>query len=324
MNNLFANVILFDTNGIPYTGDDIEKKGMGASESQAIFLLEEFAKLNYKVICLNNTKIDKEVNGVLYLSNNSIEKFNFKCDHLILHRSSLIPKNIKHKKCYQWITDNNSILNLQYYDLIDNNKCKLITLSKFSSDQYPENWNKHIINFMIPDWVYNYELPQIKSNYVYASSIMKGYEATMNYWIYMKIKYKILENKSLNVCLPGYDNPNYDLNNKKYDINYLGTLTFKQVVDILSKSEGLFYVNTMQETFCVTAVLAEILKATPFILCLNGYGALKEVLNSPTICHESKDFFEKFSDKQKYKINAKSYTPKNITNEWLKLFNSQY
>lgn len=323
MNNLFAHIILFDTVGIPYTGDDIEKNGMGASESQAIFLLEEFAKLNYKVICLNNTKIDKQINGVLYLSNNSIQKFNFKCDHLILHRSSFIPKNIKHKKCYQWITDNNNILNLQYYELIDSNKCKLITLSKFSSDQYPENWNKHIINFMIPDWVYNYELPQIKSNYVYASSIMKGYESTMNYWIYMKNKYNILQNKSLNVCLPGYDNPNNNLNNNKYNIKYLGTLTFKQVVDILSKSEGLFYVNTMQETFCVTAVLAEILKATPYILCLNGYGALKEVLNSKTICRDNKEFFENITLEKKQDINAKSYYPKNIMKQWEKVLHEK-
>ncbi len=320
MNNLFANVILFDTNGIDYVGDDIEKKGMGASESQAIFLLEEFAKLNYKVICLNNTKINKEVNGVLYLSNNNIEKFNFKCEHLILHRNSAIPKNIKHKKCYQWITDNNSYSNLSYYDLIDNNKCKLVTLSKYSYDQYPANWNKHIINFIIPDWVYNYELPKIKSDYVYASSLMKGYESTLNYWIYIKNKYKSLANKSLNVCLPGYDNPNFDLNDKHNQINYLGTLNFKQVVDLLSKSEGLFYVNTMQETFCVTAVLAEILKATPHILCLNGYGALKEVLNSNTVTNNTKDFFENILLEKKCNINPNLFNSKKIIQEWQKVF----
>lgn len=320
MNNLFAHVILFDTNGIDYIGDDIEKKGMGASESQAIFLLEEFARLNYKVICLNNTKINKEVNGVLYLSNNSIETFNFKCEHLILHRSSIIPKIIKHKKCYQWVTDNNNHLNLPYYDIIENNKCKLITLSKYSYDQYPENWNKHIINFIIPDWVYNYELPKIKSDYVYASSLMKGYESTLNHWIYIKNKYKLFANKSLNVCLPGYDNPNFDLNDKHNQINYLGTLNFKQVVDLLSKSEGLFYVNTMQETFCVTAVLAEILKATPHILCLNGYGALKEVLNSNTVTNNTKEFFENISLEKKCNINPNSFHSRKIIQEWQKIF----
>jgi hypothetical protein len=321
MNNIFANIILFDTTGIPYTGDDLVNKGMGASESQAIFLLEELAKLNKKVICLNNTDIEKEVNGVLYLSNQSIQKYNFKCDHLILHRNSIIPKTIKHKKCYQWITDNNNFYNLSYYDLIDSNKCKLVTLSKYSNDQYPENWNKHIINFMIPDWVYNYNLPEVKTDYVYASSLMKGYESTMNYWIYMKNKYPFFKNKMLNVCLPGYDNPNQDLTNKKYNINYLGTLTFKQVVNILSKSEGLFYVNTMQETFCVTAVLAEILKATPHILCLNGYGALKEVLNSETVTNDTKKFFNNIIERSNLSSNPKSYHPKIILDNWQKLFN---
>lgn len=322
MNNLFANIILFDTNGIPYTGDDLDKKGMGASESQAIFLLEEFAKLNYKVICLNNTKIEKEVNGVLYLSNTNAQRFNFKCDHLILHRNSIIPKNIKHKKCYQWVTDNNSHLNLQYYNLIDSNKCKLVTLSKYSNDQYPENWNKHIINFIIPNWVYNYKIPENKSNYVYASSMMKGYESTYNYWIHIKNNYKFLENKYLNVCLPGYDNPNFDLSDKNYNIDYLGTLTFKKVVETLSKAQGLFYINTMQETFCVTAVLAEILKTTPYILCLNGYGALKEVLKSDTITHDSQQFFKNISTEKKYNINTNSFHSEKIVKEWINIFNS--
>jgi hypothetical protein len=323
MNNLFANIILFDTSGIAYTGDDLDKKGMGASESQAIFLLEEFAKLNYKVICLNNTNIEKEVNGVLYLSNTNIQKFDFKCDHLILHRNSIIPKNIKNKKCYQWVTDNNTHFNLSYYNLIENNKCKLITLSQYSADQYPQDWNKHVINFMIPDWVYDYKISEKKSDYVYASSIMKGYESTINYWMYMKNTYESLNNKSLNVCLPGYDNPNFNLNNKNYQINYFGTLTFKQVVELLSQSEGLFYVNTMQETFCVTAVLAEILKATPFILCLNGYGALKEVLNSETVCNNSKEFFENILLQKKDQTNIKSYRSKNIIEKWQKIINEK-
>lgn len=320
MNNVFANIILFDTTGTSYVGNDLITKGMGASESQSIFLLENLAKLNKKVICLNNTKIEKEVNGVLYLPNHSIEQYNFKCDHLILHRNSIIPKKIKHKKCYQWVTDNNNFSNLSYYDLIDKNKCKLITLSKYSNDQYPEDWNKHIINFMIPDWVYNYELPKIKSDYTYASSLMKGYESTFNHWVYMKNRYKPFANKSLNVCLPGYDNPNFDLNDKHNQINYLGTLNFKQVVDLLSKSEGLFYINTMQETFCVTAVLAEILKATPYILCLNGYGALKEVLNSNTVTNNTKDFFENILLEKKCDINPNSFHSKKIMQEWQRVF----
>ena len=321
MNELFADIILFDTVCAPYTGDDLLTKGMGGSESQAIFLLEEFAKLGKKVICLNNTTVEKEYNGVLYLPNVSVQQYQFKCNHLILHRTSIIPRRIKHKNCYHWVTDNNSPQNLPYYELIDNGKCKLVTLSKYSNDQYPSDWNKHVINFMIPQWVYDYELPQNKSDFVYASSLMKGYGYTLQYWMYLKDKSPSLKNKSLNVCLPGYDNPRNDISIANYSVNYLNTLTFKQVVDLLARSEGMFYVNVMTETFCVSAVLAEILKATPYIYCTNGYGALKEVLNSNTVTNDSKQFFGDVTTQRKCSVDAKKYCADVVSAQWLKLFN---
>ena len=124
MTNLYADIILFDTVGSSYTGETVITEGMGGCEFQAILLLEELAKLQKKVICLNNTQTEKEVNNVLYLSNKNINKYNFKCEHLIIHRNSSIPK-ISHKFCYQWITDNNTSLNLNYYNYLDNKKIKL-------------------------------------------------------------------------------------------------------------------------------------------------------------------------------------------------------
>ena len=62
MNELYADIILFDTVGSPYTGETAITNGMGGSEFQAILLLEEFAKLGKKVVCLNNTKVEKQYN----------------------------------------------------------------------------------------------------------------------------------------------------------------------------------------------------------------------------------------------------------------------
>jgi hypothetical protein len=319
MNNLFADIILFDNIGIPYNGDTLNKQGMGGSEFQAILLLEELAKLNKKVICLNNSNKECEIKNVLYLPHNYRYKFNFKCNHLIIHRNSSIPNNILHKKCYQWITDNNSYLNLEFFDILENNKCKLITLSKFSEDQFPNNWNKHIINFMIPDWVYNYEIPENKEHYIYASSLMKGYQSTLNHWAYLKNKTDILNGKNLNVCLPGYDNPSHDISDKTLNVNYLGSLAFEKVVELMAKSEGLFYINTMPETFCITAVLAEILKTTPHIFCLNGYGALQEVLNTKSVVRNFKDFIINITEQKKCE-SPNNYKSKIIIDKWLNIF----
>lgn len=317
---LKADIILLDTIGLPYNGKTPTNFGMGGSEFQAILLLEEFAKLGKRVICLNNTVEEIEYNNVLYLSNMNVFKYKFSCDHLILHRNSIIPNKINYKNCYQWITDNNTYDNLRYYDLIDKNKCKLITLSKYSNDQYPDDWNKNIINFIIPDYVYDLEIPSIKKNYIYASSLMKGYQSTYETWRFLKKQTDILNDKFLNVCLPGYDNPINDISDKKFKINYLYTLPFKQVVELIAKCEGMFYVNTMQETFCISAVLCEILQTTPYIYCLNGTGALKEVLNSDTISTNCKKFFNDLKQKNLCK-KPKDYRSKLIISKWLQIMN---
>lgn len=318
---IYADVILFDTVGIPYTGKTREISGMGGSEFQAILLLEELAKLGKKVICLNNTQHDIEYNGVLYLNNNNVLNYKFTCEHLILHRTSIIPRSILHRKCYQWVTDNNGDNNLPYYDLIENKKCKLITLSKFSNDQFPYDWDKEIIPFMIPDWVYTYNIPA-KNNFIYASSLMKGYRSTLGYWSYLKSK-GVLQNKRLNVCLPGYDNPNTDISVSELQVDYLGTKTFREVVELISSSEGMFYVNVVPETFCISAVLAEILKTNTYILCLNGTGALTEVLNCHCVTTDMKQFINYFGNKQSSENVgcATDYRCSTIINRWTKLFN---
>jgi hypothetical protein len=321
MNIIFADTIVYDNIGISYTGNTFLNTGMGASESQVILLLEELAKLNKKVICLNNTSNNEEINNVLYLSNTYTNSYKFKCNNLILHRNSLFPKNIEYKKCFQWVTDNNTFLNLNYYNILEQNKCELITLSKYSNDQFPKNWNKHIINFIVPDWVYDFEISKSKKDFVYASSIMKGYIETFNYWKYLKLNSNLLSNKRLKVCLPGYDNPQSDISNYNLQIDYLGSLPFKNVVELLASAEGLFFVNTMQETFCLTAVLAEILKANPYILCLNGYGALNETLNSKTVTNNTKDFFMNI-EKKTQSLEPKNYKAKKIMPQWLTIFNN--
>ena len=73
MNELFADIILFDTVCAPYTGDDLLTKGMGGSESQVIFLLEEFAKLGKKVICLNNCKLIQLISDLIKQQDGTIE-----------------------------------------------------------------------------------------------------------------------------------------------------------------------------------------------------------------------------------------------------------
>jgi hypothetical protein len=313
MTKLYADIILFDTVGSPYTGKTLSESGMGGSEFQSILLLETLVKHGYKIICLNNTKDQIEHNGVLYLSHNNVHKFEFQCNNLIIHRSSAIPK-IQHKKCFVWSTDLNGPHNLHFYELFEQNKMQLITLSKFHDGQFPSNWNKSVINFMIPDWIYNYPIPTNKKNYVYASSLMKGWGPTFSYWDYLKSNKYIDSDEILNVCLPGYDNKSILIYNNK--INYLGTLTLEKVVETIASCKSMFYVNMMPETFCISAVLAEILKTTPLIYCLNGTGALQEVLNTQTVTTDMHQFINYFKIGTPTPSNPSNYKIDTVIENW--------
>jgi len=318
MNMIYADLILFDSIGMSYDGNTLNTQGMGGSEFQAILLLEELVKEGYKVICLNNCNTESFVNGVLYAPNNLVNNYNFKCNNLIIHRCSDIPK-IAHKKAFVWATDLNGVHNLKFYKLFEEKKLTLVTLSQFQNDLFPKFWDKHIIYFMIPDWVYEYSTPDNKKNFIYASSLMKGYPSTLQMWKYLKDQ-KILNNTDiLNLCLPGYDNPNQDISDKNYGVHYLGTLKFKEVVELISKCRGMFYVNTMPETFGISIVLADILKTTPFVFGINGLGSLPELVNNKNLTTDMQEYINMFKNYSASDSNPRNFRPKMVIKWWKKI-----
>lgn len=315
-NELIVDVVIFDSIGTPYTTNTMYESGMGGSEFQSILLLKELAKLGKKVICINNTLNTVVDNNILYIPIIHYTDYKIKCKNLIIHRTSNIPK-IPHKKAFIWVTDLNGPYNLKHYNILSSHKVELITLCDFHKNIFPSTWIKHVLPFIIPDEVYNYKLPE-KSGFVYASSIMKGYGATLQFWIHLKDN-GYLKDKTLSVCLPGYDNPGYDISNKKYDINYLGSLPFSKVLDVLAKSEGMFYVNTMPETFGISVVLAEILGCKPYVYGINGLGSLSEVLkNRDTLTTDMKDFIDYFTQPNNKSITGyNDYKAETVMKKWL-------
>lgn len=318
MNEIFADVILFDNIGMPYDGNTMHEKGMGGSELQAILLLEELAKEGYKVICFNNCQKESYIKDVLYLPHSLINKYKVKCKNLIIHRYSDIP-NIAHKKAFMWATDLNGTHNLKFYKLFEEKKLSLISLSKFHDGLFPSHWNKHVIYFMIPDWVYEYPIPQNKKNYIYASSLMKGYPYTLQMWKYLKDQKILSDTDILNVCLPGYDNPNNDISDENYNVNYLGTLNFKQVVELMAKCKGMFYVNNMPETFGISVVLADILETTPYIYGLNGLGSLSELVNNNCLTNDMHKYISSFSKERNNDHVARNFRPQMVIKWWKKI-----
>ena len=318
MTDIYADVILFDSIGSPYDGNTMHQSGMGGSEFQAILLLEELAKEGYKVICLNNCNTESFINGVLYAPNTYTNKYKFKCNNLIIHRYSDIPK-IASKKAFMWATDLNGIHNLKFYKLFEQKKLTLITLSQFHNDLFPKFWDKHVIYFMIPDWVYEYSIPENKKNFIYASSLMKGYSSTLPLWKYLKNEKILSQTDMLNVCLPGYDNPVQDISDEDYGVNYLGTLKFKEVVELMAKCRGMFYVNTMPETFGISVVLADILNTTPFVYGVNNLGSLPELVDNKNLTTDMQEYINMFKNYSIKDSSPRNFRPKMVVKWWKKV-----
>ena len=318
MTDIYADVILFDSIGSPYDGNTMHQSGMGGSEFQAILLLEELAKEGYKVICLNNCNTESFINGVLYAPNTYTNKYKFKCNNLIIHRYSDIPK-IASKKAFMWATDLNGVHNLKFYKLFEQKKLTLITLSQFQNDLFPKFWDKHVIYFMIPDWVYEYSIPENKKNFIYASSLMKGYSSTLPLWKYLKNEKILSQTDMLNVCLPGYDNPVQDISDEDYGVNYLGTLKFKEVVELMAKCRGMFYVNTMPETFGISVVLADILKTTPFVYGVNNLGSLPELVDNKNLTTDMQEYINMFKNYSIKDSSPRNFRPKMVVKWWKKV-----
>ena len=318
MTDIYADVILFDSIGSPYDGNTMHQSGMGGSEFQAILLLEELAKEGYKVICLNNCNTESFINGVLYAPNTYTNKYKFKCNNLIIHRYSDIPK-IASKKAFMWATDLNGVHNLKFYKLFEEKKLTLITLSQFQNDLFPKFWEKHVIYFMIPDWVYEYSIPENKKNFIYASSLMKGYSSTLPLWKYIKNEKILSQTDMLNVCLPGYDNPVQDISDEDYGVNYLGTLKFKEVVELMAKCRGMFYVNTMPETFGISVVLADILKTTPFVYGINNLGSLPELVDNKNLTTDMQEYINMFKNYSIKDSSPRNFRPKMVVKWWKKV-----
>ncbi len=315
------DVILLDTVGMPFIGSTAIYNGMGGSEFEQILLLEELVKNGKNVMSINNTPVASYENGVHYYPKEVLKIQNFKCKTLILERTTPVPTNIEFEKILIWATDIPNDTYSVHGQWFNNPKATLITVSDWHGSLFANVHNKKTIYNMIPDSVYDMKLAKNFNKFIYTSAAQKGLTPTVDWFKEIKKNY-FFKKTELLVLNPGYDQVDIELL-KKNKINFGGTLPFNYVLMETASSGVLFYVNAMPETFGISVVLAEILGCAPFVLCLNGYGALKEVCNSPYITDNTEEFQKnliEFTKKQNsYKISAKDFRSTTIIKDWLSI-----
>ena len=319
------DLIILDQCGPPYDGLTPVFGGLGGSEWENILLAEGFAAQGYKVCIINSFRFPSRVNNVDYWSIDYLNQNPFKCKTLLVTRSANVPhEKIEFDNLRFWFTDlpnESMVANLGNW-LCPGKPGLGICVSQFHCSTFPANWNFDFIYNMIPDWVYSYQGKLKNPNrYIYASAACKGLDATVDLWSQMKKNY-FMKKAELGVCHPGYDKVD-EKKLKDNKIVFLGSLPFTLLVEQMSQCQSLFYINTMPETFCISAVLAEVLCVTPQILVLQHPGALQEVLANPQMVFGDLELFQKnvFENaKMPPKLNpAKDYRVSSILPQWQKI-----
>lgn len=318
------DVIHLDSVGMPFTGSTPRHQGLGGSEFEAVLLLETLAQKGLNVISFNKTPFPAHQYGVYYYPLDTLKIQKFKCKTLIVERMSNIPHEvIDFEKLIIWATDvPGDSYNLHEPWFKIGSDTTLVAVSQWHTSLFPSHWNKTHIYNMIPDWVYDIKSAKDNNLFIYASAAQKGLAQTVDCFKELKKNY-FFKKHELIVLNPGYDDPQAEAL-KKNKIQFAGSLPFKEVVQNLAKCGSMLYIDTFPETFGISPVMAEILGCNTFIFCPNGFGALKETMNSNLIDNEQNRFFNNLLEfgknpKSIIKPTPKDYRISTIIPQWMNL-----
>lgn len=310
------DIAIYDSVGQPYTG--ATTTGIGGSEHFVIKLARALVKSGLKVLVRNNMQTAPQLlDGVVYMPR--MMRFDAECKTLIMQRCSALPDDLAFDHMIVQVHDVMSDAHEGLHSLFRHFRPTLVCNSDWQRSLFPAEWKSAVIPPMFHD-LPSATTSKDQTSFIYASAAVKGFDQTLNRWRSWRKMYPKLADARLYVISSGYDQP------KKVDdpsIHYLGALDDRELHTYIARCAGLFHVNAFEETFGATAAIAEQLGTRTHILCLNGFGALKETLSDHRFVTSDHDrfrttFLEAYgSDLQQ--TTTRDYRPETTLNKWLQL-----
>ncbi len=304
------DVTIYDSVGLGVSHKLYDTQGLGGSEFQQLLLAESLAEAGFKVLYLSKNTLSNHVD---YQGNGSIDyqtlHTNFKTNNLIIVRNSKYDWKIGNfKKVFVWSHDTNygNLYNDAHGEMFANIKATLLCVSDWQKKLFdPLNWNTLVVYNSIPDFVFDYKLPEKKKQFIYASAAWKGLQQTVGIFNQLKNNNEFKDFK-LKILSPGYENFNgQNLSNN--DIEWIGSVKFDEVVKYVAESYGLLYYNTMAETYGIVPVLAASLKTVPLIYQSDNTwysgGALTETVGSKFVANNFNDYVKLIFNHKSLKEN---------------------
>jgi len=268
------DIAFIDAVGLPYTGDTLEHRGLGGSESSVIYMSRELVKLGYNVTVYNNCEKPGVYNGVNYKNILECKQ----CDIAIVLRSiSFIPAA---KHVILWRHDT--------YCPGDENIVRLLNECKINEVFTLSDWHTQhtMIQLQVPrdkifqtrngyhhyDVIYNKD----KDQFIFNAAAYKGLDLLIKE-IWPKVK-TIIPSAKLKVIGGYYEGLNDDnakyisrnfsddtqvYENAFYEITFTGILKPEEVARHMAGASYFIYPCVFPETFGISTLEAHAYGAIP-------------------------------------------------------------
>jgi predicted O-methyltransferase YrrM/tetratricopeptide (TPR) repeat protein len=290
-----VDVLMVNTIGPPFTTESVKTGGIGGSELEITQIAREMKRRGRSVVIANGVTERSEHDGILHIP--AASAHGMKARALYVERcSSLGEARIQCQKFVVRATD-------VYFPGYDVNRywlegpAILAGVSRWQAGLFSYARNKVAIAPMLGPTPPARRVP---GRFVYASAPLKGLDATLDAWRSIHRKHGATMKKAkLVIVTPGHFDfyadkmPNLTDADKAMGVSYKGSPTIEEYRKTIASAEGLFFVNTMTETFCCAAAFAERAGVRTHILCKKGLGGIPEALTNHSLLTEDPEEFER-------------------------------
>lgn len=305
------DVVYYDTVSAPFSRRLVHSRPSGGSELNHVKIVHGLSDLGYSVLVLNNLEHGEVDGGVVY---DNYRNSDVECKTLLVSRFSDPPESIRADRVV--MAANDQFQEFQRAKYIPGST--LVVHNDWHAANFPVEWPKAIIPAIVPQELYDlHRMPKDPNKFVYASAVCKGLRATLVEWKSLKEAHPELKDAQLYVTTPGHDVLSQDTI-ESYGARYLGELAPNEVVETLRDAAGLFFVNTLPETFCVIAAIAEALGCRCHVWTKAG-GAIAETVrtNQYVSCSQiafRADFLEAYQ--RNFTIRPQDFSPSKVMPLW--------
>jgi len=350
--------IFFYNHSVAFAGDELVRRGVGGSESDIIYLAREFVrtnKYNVKVYCTcprPGTYENVEYRDAMNIQDDLLQFGG--CDLLISSRNLDLAVDPNFKSTHNvknhvlWAHDLATDEHwwgiggiYQFFDAI-------VTLSRFHKaniksayGSIPDEMFK-IIGDAVDSELYKIPIGKIEGRCIYTSTPYRGLSVLLNIWprIKERVPHATLALfSSIKTYAENFDDSPWDELYMKAKnmpgVLYHGSVPKQRLAEEQKKSELLLYPNIFQETYCISAIEAQ-MAGCPVITTMDG--ALPEtiapgcgvIIDGNPLSKEYQDQFveaaiELLTDRSKLnqmkaECLKQDFSWKNRVKEWEKLF----